>query len=141
MSAQYLVSFNGTQQIEILSDSENPDDASSSNEESSAKQREALYYIVAVITFYALTFMVLFCKYARFRKKELDETISYFPLPSYTKMTSNAKGGVEGGDHSPLHKYSPRDTYGTSGVTPKATRVKMVPHWLCGRDATKACDV
>ena len=43
MSAQYLVSFNGTQQIEILSDSENPDDASSSNEESSAKQREALY--------------------------------------------------------------------------------------------------
>lgn len=141
MSAQYLVSFNGTQHVEILSGSEQPSAATSGSGESSTKQREAVYYIVAVIVFYALTFMVLFCKYARFKKKEVDETISYFPLPSDIRMTPSTKEAVEDADHVALRKFGQPGTYGTSDVTPKVMRVKLLPHWLCRREETKACDV
>ena len=166
------MSFNGTEQMEILAESDQAAAGGSSSsssssgggaggggEGSSAKQREALYYIVAVITFYALTFMVLFCKYARFKKKELDDTVPYFPLPPDAAKATTPRGGKGGGagagageegeggggDHMALRKYGPRDgrsSYGTSDVTPKVMRVKMVPHWLgCRREATKACDV
>ncbi|KAL8617978.1 hypothetical protein ACOMHN_058062 [Nucella lapillus] len=135
MSAQYLVSFNGTDQIEILSENQFSEGAAL-DEESQTKQKEALYYIVAVITFYALTFMLLFCKYARFKKKEMDDSIPYFPLPPDLKSRRVEE------DHVALRKYGPRDNYGSNGVTAKAMRVKMLPqHWLCRRENTNACDV
>ena len=151
MSAQYLVSFNGTNHIEILSDSSElggtaltDGGGGGGGGSSQTKQKEALYYIVAVITFYALTFMVLFCKYARFKKKELDDTVPYFPLPPDSKLSGGSGGGGKEGDLMALRKYGPRDNYGSNQVTavrPKVMRVKVLPHWLCRQEETQACDV
>jgi hypothetical protein len=159
------------------------------------KQREALYYIVAVITFYALIFLVLVFKYARFKKRELDDVIPYFPLPpdatnlaTYSGISKNSRSpstallhalsaaksrdkspgsfdktgsfGSTGSfdstgslgrtgitksrslDHVSLRQSGPRDcNYGSNDVTPKVMRVKVVPHWLCRKPDTEACDV
>lgn len=138
MSAQYLLNFGNETvgPVEILSDSELAGETPLTDDETQTKQKEAMYYIVAVITFYALTFLILFCKFARFKKKELDDTVPYFPLPPDSKMAAKMES-----ENMALRKYGSRDNYGSSDVTPKVMRAKIVPHWLCRRETTKACDV
>lgn len=144
MSAQYLVSLNDTELVEVLS-SEGAGVAAS-DADTSSKQRDALYYIVAVISFYALTFLVLLFKYARFKKKEVEETFSYFPLPPDAKMAAAALGARGSRDCETEEVLGAKKCrlfrgYGSGGTTPKTLRVKLSPMWPYRDDTAKACDV
>nr|KAG5705258.1 hypothetical protein BaRGS_010709 [Batillaria attramentaria] len=146
MSAQFLFSANATDQFDVVSDEAEVTDDSEEFLDSSSKtkQREALYYIVAVITFYALTFLVLFCKYARFKKKEFEDSYPYFPLPPDPKVkdADDDAGDVDDDELLDMPKGGSGDgMYGSTGVTPKVMRVKLLQHWMCRGDRAKACDV